>query len=279
MNCKNFETLVVEMARGQLLEARVLENAHAHMELCKTCAGRFAYEQALSGGLRAVAASAASAETPARVEAALLSAFRQRAGSKQFTPTPVPQRRFPNLQRWNWTVAAAAALVVAVAVTALSLLRSGSPALKNVASNEPLQRALPIAPTPFQGESEPGADPIIRHTGGQQRPGRRPAFIPVANTGQRVSRPASQSSLTLQTAAMVNGEAGATDEISTDFLPLTHGGGLAQMDDGQIVRVELPRSALQSFGLPVNAERASERVKADVLLGYDGVARAIRFVK
>jgi hypothetical protein len=51
------------------------------------------------------------------------------------------------------------------------------------------------------------------------------------------------------------------------------------LDDVQVVRVELPRSALQSFGLPVNAERAGERVKADVLLGHDGVARAIRFVR
>jgi hypothetical protein len=42
--------------------------------------------------------------------------------------------------------------------------------------------------------------------------------------------------------------------------------------------VELPRSALLSFGLPVDPDRASERVKADVLVGGDGVARAIRFV-
>jgi hypothetical protein len=69
------------------------------------------------------------------------------------------------------------------------------------------------------------------------------------------------------------------EEIATEFLPITYGGNLSQLDDGQLVRVELPRSALQSFGLPVNAERAGERVKADVLLGHDGVARAIRFVK
>jgi hypothetical protein len=41
----------------------------------------------------------------------------------------------------------------------------------------------------------------------------------------------------------------------------------------------LPRSALASLGLPMNVERANERVKADVLLGHDGLARAIRFVR
>ena len=39
------------------------------------------------------------------------------------------------------------------------------------------------------------------------------------------------------------------------------------------------RAALASFGLPVNAEATGGRVKADVLMGQDGVARAIRFVR
>jgi hypothetical protein len=54
---------------------------------------------------------------------------------------------------------------------------------------------------------------------------------------------------------------------------------LAQMDGGQVMRVELPRSALMSFGLPMDMERATERIKADVLVGNDGLARAIRFVR
>jgi hypothetical protein len=278
MNCKNLETIIVDMARGQMLEARVIENANAHIKLCKPCAARFANELALSGGLRSMAASAAASETPAKVEAALLSAFRQRAVidfAPNFAPSPQPRP----FQRRNWSIAAAAAIVAVVAVTALSLLRSGSPDLTTVTDNASLQTALPAVPIPFPEESEPGVDPIIRHAGGQRRPGGRPAFIPVGNTGRETSRPASRNAVAPQNAALNNSEAGATDEISTDFLPLTHGSSLAQMDDGQIVRVELPRSALQSFGLQMNAERTGERVKADVLLGYDGVARAIRFVK
>jgi hypothetical protein len=54
---------------------------------------------------------------------------------------------------------------------------------------------------------------------------------------------------------------------------------MAFQDGGQLVRVELPRSAMASFGLPVNLDRANERVKADVLVGSDGQARAIRFVQ
>lgn len=68
-------------------------------------------------------------------------------------------------------------------------------------------------------------------------------------------------------------------EIATDFFPLAGAMTLMQTDSGHIVRVELPRSALASFGLQVNAERSTERVKADVLFGDDGIARAIRFVR
>jgi hypothetical protein len=68
-------------------------------------------------------------------------------------------------------------------------------------------------------------------------------------------------------------------EITTDFFSLVEGGRLAQIEGGQIVRVELPRSALISFGLPMNMERAEERITADVVIGNDGLAHAIRFVR
>lgn len=51
------------------------------------------------------------------------------------------------------------------------------------------------------------------------------------------------------------------------------------MESGQLIRVQIPRSALVSFGLPVNVERADAPVTADLLLGEDGLARAIRFVR
>lgn len=44
-------------------------------------------------------------------------------------------------------------------------------------------------------------------------------------------------------------------------------------------RLRLPRTALLGVGLPVNMDRADDSVKADVVFGEDGMARAIRFVK
>jgi hypothetical protein len=70
-----------------------------------------------------------------------------------------------------------------------------------------------------------------------------------------------------------------TNEIATDFIPLSYMSAASLQDGGQIVRVQLPRSALANFGFPVNMDRYNEKVKADVLFGVDGTARAIRFVQ
>ncbi|MBM3724201.1 MAG: hypothetical protein FJW40_02085 [Acidobacteria bacterium] len=73
-------------------------------------------------------------------------------------------------------------------------------------------------------------------------------------------------------------KAAAAREVVTEFLPLAGSEQMPPVEGAQIYRVRLPRSALWTVGLPMTEERAHERVDADVLLGPDGVARAIRFV-
>jgi hypothetical protein len=67
-------------------------------------------------------------------------------------------------------------------------------------------------------------------------------------------------------------------EIATDFLPLAYVSDARELEQGSLVRVRLPRTAMASVGLPVNEELRSEPVQADIWLGQDGVARAIRFI-
>jgi hypothetical protein len=68
-------------------------------------------------------------------------------------------------------------------------------------------------------------------------------------------------------------------EVATDFLPLEDTLSLAPIESGQILRVRLPQSAMMRFGFPVNPDRMLEPVKADVVFGQDGIARAVRFVR
>jgi hypothetical protein len=71
-------------------------------------------------------------------------------------------------------------------------------------------------------------------------------------------------------------------EVVTEFYPLMEAADLEDSDSllaVQVVRVELPASALTAAGLSVGSEMSNEPVKADVVLGHDGLARAIRFVR
>ena len=69
-------------------------------------------------------------------------------------------------------------------------------------------------------------------------------------------------------------------EVTTEFMPLLYSSVPAS--HVQMVRLVVPRAALASFGLaPLEAlDRASTgTVLADVLVGDDGLARAVRFVR
>ncbi len=69
----------------------------------------------------------------------------------------------------------------------------------------------------------------------------------------------------------------AQREVMTEFFPIVY--DPEPIERGQIVRIRLPSAALTMFGIPMNEEHAEEAIRADVLLGEDGMARAVRFVK
>lgn len=72
----------------------------------------------------------------------------------------------------------------------------------------------------------------------------------------------------------------AGDDASDDgFVALPGADQLPPADDLSVVHVELPRSAMMRVGIEVSPERAAERIQADVKVGSDGLARAVRFVE
>jgi len=80
-------------------------------------------------------------------------------------------------------------------------------------------------------------------------------------------------------ASTVANQTAPAAEVMTDFYPIGYTNTPNLQEGGQLLRVELPRAAVARFGLPVNMDRAGQRVKADVLVGSDGLAQAIRFVQ
>jgi hypothetical protein len=277
MNCLEFESQLEVLARGALADARTRAAAEAHGESCGACAARLADERSLSSGLRALAAGMKTAEAPTRVEAALVAAFRARAaaqgsGEAAAASNIVPMSGHAPARRWSWAKTIAVASMAAAASLALFvLLKPDAP------PGAPSQKAMLIEP-PTGSTGGPPVAAAALNTEVEREPTPpevrasvpRPAFTarPRATNVSygRPSRPEPAADTRAQ-------------EVATDFIPLVQAGPYTQAEEGHLVRVELPRSALASFGLPVNAEAAGGRVKADVLMGQDGIARAIRFVR
>jgi len=63
------------------------------------------------------------------------------------------------------------------------------------------------------------------------------------------------------------------------FIPVAYAGDPRETAGGHIIRVDMSRSSLFALGVNVPLENDSDTVKADLLVGADGVTRAIRVVK
>jgi len=63
-----------------------------------------------------------------------------------------------------------------------------------------------------------------------------------------------------------------------DFVSLSYGEDLRELDSLQVIQVELPRTSLAAFGWPAGEPQAGS-VTAEVIVGHDGVARAIRLLE
>ena len=259
MNCQKFETVVSELARGQMMAAELRGEALAHSDACEDCAVRLRDEQMLTRGLRSLATEMDSLEAPAIIEANLLMAFRARQAAA--VTAAVPQRRIHSAY---WLVAVAAMLLIAISVFVFRWTNRPVADPQQAGRQEEPQRKQEIvekpAPQLAQDVAAPDDDVLLPCPPVHPNPRR--------NRFASLNRPANN-----QVANHV------TNEIATDFIPLSYMSAASLQDGGQIVRVQLPRSALANFGLPVNMDRYNEKVKADVLFGVDGTARAIRFVQ
>lgn len=74
-------------------------------------------------------------------------------------------------------------------------------------------------------------------------------------------------------------ETATVEEPNSDFVPVPYGEGLSADDSGLVVRVSMTRSALGSLGYPVDEVHAGDVVQADLLVGEDGLPRAVRLVQ
>ena len=260
MNCREFEDIVNDLVRAKMIDAASSAAGLAHAEICECCASRLADERSLSAGLKSLVASDEGMAAPDRVEIALLEAFRAQAPNQVTRHMPVQSRSWP-----RWVLAAAAATLIAFGFIVYSAIQN-EPQKDNEAVKE-----KPPAPRPSVNADEQ----VVKENGATDPRRRSRATRPRSGNRLRLDKPIIRDSITSYS---------RDDEYTTDFFPLSYSDDQKPMESDEVIRVkvirvQMPRPALIAFGLPVNIERADVPVKADLLVGEDGLARAIRFVR
>jgi hypothetical protein len=260
MNCREFEDIVNELVREKMIDAASRVAGLAHAEICEPCASRLADERSLSAGLKSLLANDEGKAAPDRVEVALLAAFRTESPNQVARHMPVQSRSWP-----RWTLAAAAAILIAFGFVVYRAVQ-----------NEPQKDDKVVR------EEPPAPQPSVNHEERAVKDNPEPelakgSHAPRTRRGNRLqlNRPIIRDSTTSYS---------RDNEYTTDFFPLSYSDGQESTESEEVIRVkvirvQMPRPALIAFGLPVNIERADVPVKADLLVGEDGLARAIRFVR
>ncbi len=255
MNCREFETKVREIGPG--MTAGSFDAALNHSESCERCASMLRDQRTLTAGLRMLAASDAGREASPAAELAMLRAFRALR-----TSPPVDRRR----GEWApWTWAAAAVLLLAFGVIAYRSIRWES---RKVAGPDNTA-ILTVSPSPDSKGMIAQEQPSKEESSTRKKPVATTRPSPPIDR-RPIIRPIIREEMTLYA---------YETEDATDFFPVNGDDARAPMESGQLIRVLMPQSALAKFGLPVNLERGDIPVKADLLVGEDGLARAIRFVR
>lgn len=261
MTCNEFASIVRDYARLEWLNNTVREQASDHVAACRLCRERLQLELAYESQRSSLVAQRASLQAPDHVEAKLMAAFRARAAGR---PPVLPFWKRP----WFLIPATAALALMAVLwPDRISAPPAPGPAVK---------AGLSAVVEPPDGQS---ADPA-----GAVEPG---APVGAAVASSLESAPVRRArrafggvpaALSPARAATARENAPRALERTTDFVPLRYGKPVEPGEMLQVVRIELGRRELLRMGVPIPPDSSLSAVKADVILGEDGMAKAIRLV-
>ena len=165
----------------------------------------------------------------------------------------------PVVKVWRWLmIGVPAAAAVVLAITFYLLPPTEMPNLEQAAvSHIPaLQELATIDPSEFS---------VVQPNSGQpERSDSR---------SQRVTK--RKSWIKREAARKVAVAAEKKEEIKSEFIALSYA---RDPESGQIVRVRVPSSMMVTVGLVASVEKPSALIDAEVIVGDDGLTRAIRFI-
>jgi hypothetical protein len=145
-------------------------------------------------------------------------------------------------------------------VISITWLRVGKPSRPATVATKPLQTAQSSVP----------ASPVIA------------SATRTITAAPAVIAHATRAKVRPKTTPRVHGASRATSSpaiAATDFVALPSFDPAIPIGQSRMVRLELPGSALQLIGYPVNEQLLERRVLTDVLVGQDGTPYAVRLVQ
>ena len=185
------------------------------------------------------------------------------------------ERRWFFAIRWQIAAFGALAIVFCFGLAGLFLIsdnnKKSSVAQENSIRNQETAKAatpkIETKKTESPGKSLPNPEPEIVLVKTVESKAKLPAKIRSAEISTKRLFKSSKNESSAKT---------ANEETKTDFIALSYS---QTPDSGQIVRVKVPASMMVSLGVATNIGKESEMVNAEVVIGDDGLARAIRFIR
>jgi hypothetical protein len=254
MTCREFEHRATTLTLRELSQLQD-QQIRSHAAECRKCAAWLQRQRTLAATMQTLQARTAVCAAGPDVELALLQAFRQPSSqpanpemTHYFTPIAMRLSRFFEVGAY---VAVGAAVVVALFL-GVRLLEQRS---VNVPVKSQTAQTSITVPSVVAGksESQPAPQgPVVSRTG----------------TNRTLTRPVPPASVSGPDA--IEPSQTSTDE---DYVALMFCDPLSCSGDSQVVRMELPGP-----GVAANGPQDAQMRVADVVVGYDGVVRAVRIV-
>lgn len=255
MTCREFAKQTKALTPAELIRSDD-QALVAHQQECARCAKWLQQERSLAGALQTLQTSAATLEAGSNVEHAVLRAFRQaavpgvQAEADRSTAFAFSFNRF---FAWPRYAAAVGAVILFVGLGTWLWY----PGKTSKQSQPALARIQQSAPNTTSSANTGQIQPSSEATEPAQS----------ATPGAALARS------TREQAKQQRGYSPALTQAAQGYVPLMLCDPLSCSGDEQVVRMELPANAGDA------SRDASEPLVADVVLGDDGLVRAIRIVQ
>jgi hypothetical protein len=273
MRCREFRNQVADWVRTG--DADHLEQLSRHAAACVECSRRLDEQRVLEGALERLRKVDEDEGASPAVEQGLLVEVRS-ARDQGRHPERIPVQPRTAWSRPQLVVALAAALFLGCGLVIWSVVSEFN---RSTAVPVPEDQAKPVAPVAEQDNRAGGGQAVHEKKDSPRMKSAAPstagsALAAVSRREKDVKTPAVQPPVGRREPSTA-----ADSGQTTAFIPvMPH--HESESDYGlQLVRVELPRSTMTSFGLQVDRRQLDRPVKADLLIGPDGLTRAIRFVQ